>query len=90
MPNTKSAERRMRSSARRKTHNRAVVSRLKTLEAGYRALLAAGEKEKAATKLREVESAYDKAAKVGVVHAAKASRKKSRLAVGLEKAKSGK
>jgi len=80
----------MRNSARRKSHNRAVIRRLKTLEAGYRALLQAGKKEEAAAALRNVESAFDKAAKVGVVHAAKASRKKSRLATVLAKAQSAK
>lgn len=80
----------MRSSARRKSQNRAVLNRLKTLEAGYRALLEAGKKEEAAAALRKVESAFDKAAKVGVVHAAKASRKKSRLAAGLQKVQGGK
>jgi small subunit ribosomal protein S20 len=83
MPNTKSAERRMRNSARKHEQNRSLKSRLKTLEAKYRALLEAGKKDEAATALRAVHSAFDKAAKTGTIHRATASRKKSRLAVGL-------
>jgi small subunit ribosomal protein S20 len=83
MPNTKSAERRMRNSARKRDHNRGLKSRLKTLEAKYRALLASGQKETAAAAMRQLESAFDKAAKSGAVHAATASRKKSRLAAQL-------
>jgi small subunit ribosomal protein S20 len=87
MPNTKSAERRMRNSARKHVHNRALKSRLKTLEAGYQSLLAAGQKDQAGAALRGLQSAFDKAAKSGVVHPATASRKKSRLAARLATAK---
>ena len=87
MPNTKSAERRMRNSARKQEQNRALKRRLKTLEAKYRSLLAAGKKDEATTALRGLESAFDKGAKTGVVHAATASRKKSRLAAGLNAAR---
>jgi small subunit ribosomal protein S20 len=87
MANTKSAERRMRSSVRRRDHNRRIKSRLKTLEAGYRSSLAAGKKDEAAQALRGLQSAFDKAAKSGVIHKTMASRKKSRLAAGLKPAK---
>jgi small subunit ribosomal protein S20 len=87
MPNTKSAERRMRSSARKNLHNRIVKSRLRTIESDYLELLAAGKKDDAAAHLRTLSSAYDKAAKAGVVHRAAADRKKSRLALRLAKAK---
>jgi small subunit ribosomal protein S20 len=86
MPNTKSAERRMRNSARKKDQNRAIKSRLKTLEAKYESLLTTGKKDEAAKALRSVQSAFDKAAKTGVVHRATASRKKSRLTIRLAKA----
>src|SRR5690349_13193273 len=66
MPNTKSAERRMRNSARKHTRNSAVKSRLKTAEKGYLELLTAGKKDEAATALRQVTSYYDKAAKTGI------------------------
>ena len=48
MPNTKSAERRMRNSARKNLQNRSVKSRLHTLEKDYLELLGAGKKEDAA------------------------------------------
>ncbi len=87
MANTKSAERRMRSSARKNLHNRSIKSRLHTLEKSYLELLAAGKKDDAAKQLRTLSSAFDKAAKSGVVHRATADRKKSRLALRLAKAK---
>jgi small subunit ribosomal protein S20 len=83
MPNTKSAERRMRSSARKKIHNRTIKSRLHSLEKKYLTLVGAGKKEDAAKTLRDVSSAFDKAAKTGVVHKATADRKKSRLTLRL-------
>jgi small subunit ribosomal protein S20 len=83
MPNTKSAERRMRNNARKRAHNRSLKSRLHTLEQGYLELLAEGKKDQAATSLRDLSSAFDKAAKSGVVHRATADRKKSRLALRL-------
>lgn len=83
MPNTKSAERRMRSSARKRMHNRMVKSRLHSLEKRYLSLIGAGKKEDAATLLGTVSSAFDKAAKAGVLHKATADRKKSRLSTRL-------
>ena len=87
MPNTKSAERRMRSSARKNLHNRSIKSSLHTIEKSYLELLAEGKKNDAANKLRALSSAFDKAAKSGVVHRATADRKKSRLALRLAHAK---
>ena len=87
MPNTKSAERRMRNSARKNLRNRSAKSRLHTVENSYLELLAAGKEDDAAKKLRELSSAFDKAAKQGIVHRATADRKKSRLAIRLAKAK---
>ena len=87
MPNTKSAERRMRNSARKQSHNRSMKSRLHTLERGYLELLGAGKKDDAAKALRTISSAFDKAAKSGVVHRATADRKKSRLALRFARAK---
>ncbi|MCI0538435.1 MAG: 30S ribosomal protein S20 [Verrucomicrobiales bacterium] len=83
MPNTKSAERRARNSGRKHARNISVKSRLKSLEKGYLGLISAGKKDEAAAALRGVSSAFDKAAKSGVIHSATASRKKSRLTVRL-------
>jgi len=87
MPNTKSAERRMRNSARKHLRNRSAKSRLHTLEISYLELLAAGKKDDAAKDLRGLSSAFDKAVKAGIVHRDTADRKKSRLALRLAKAK---
>jgi small subunit ribosomal protein S20 len=83
MPNTKSAERRMRNSAKKQAHNRGLQSRLKTLEKRYNAAIKTGNKEEATTALRNTLSAFDKAAKVGAIHRSLANRKKSRLSVRL-------
>ncbi len=87
MPNTKSAERRMRNSARKHLSNRSVTSRLHTLEKNYLSLVNTGKKDEALQALRVVHSAFDKAAKTRVVHRATANRKKSRLALYLKKLK---
>jgi small subunit ribosomal protein S20 len=87
MPNTKSAERRMRNSARKNLRNHSVKARLHTLEKSYLELLSTGKKDDAAKELRTLSSAFDKAAKSGTVHRATADRKKSRLALRLAKAK---
>jgi len=87
MPNTKSAERRMRNSARKHSHNRSLKARLHTMERGYLELLGTGKKDDAAKALQALSSAFDKAAKTGVVHRATANRKKSRLALRLAHAK---
>ena len=87
MPNTKSAERRMRGNERKHLHNRSIMSRLRRLEKNYRELLTAGNKDEASKSYRDVASAFDKAAKAGAVHQATACRKKSRLAIALNRVK---
>jgi len=87
MPNTKSAERRMRNSARKQARNKASRSRLNSLEKNYLQLLSTGKKDDAAKAYQQVTSAFDKAAKTGVVHRSTANRKKSRLALQLAKLK---
>jgi len=83
MANTKSAERRARSSARRHEHNRAIKSGLKSLEKGFTDAAGAGKKEEALQALRLAVSALDKAAKTGVIPKGRADRKKGRLAARL-------
>ena len=87
MPNTRSAERRMRSNARKHLHNRSILSRLRRLEKNFRQLVTDGKKDDAAKSLRDVTSAFDKAVKSNVVHRATADRKKGRLAVALNRVK---
>ena len=55
------------------------------MEKSYRQLVIAGKKSEAATALREVASAFDKAVKSGVVHKATADRRKSRHSLALNR-----
>ena len=87
MPNTKSAERRMRGNERKHLHNRSVESSLRRLEKSYRVLVTAGKKDEAVKALPGVASALDKAVKSRVVHRATANRKKSRHAAALNRMK---
>ena len=87
MPNTKSAERRVRNSARKQLRNLGIRSRLSTMAKNYLEIVKSGNKEAAVVALRAVSSTLDKAAKSGVVHKATANRRKSRLALHLNRAK---
>jgi small subunit ribosomal protein S20 len=87
MPNTKSAEKRVRSSARKQLHNRSISSRLRRVEKGLRDTIIAGKKADAAKSLPDALSAIDKAVKSGVITRASANRKKSRLTLALNRAK---
>ena len=87
MPNTKSAEERMRNSARKQVRNRVINTRLHSLEKKYLQILGTGKKDDAQKAYQAVCSAFDKAAKTGTVPATRASRKKSRLALQLNKLK---
>jgi small subunit ribosomal protein S20 len=86
MPNTKSAEKRVRSSARKAARNQSVKSAVKTHEKKYLALVTAGKLEEAKTALSTAISAYAKAAKGGVIKKETASRKTSRLRLRLNRA----
>lgn len=79
MPNTKSAIKRARSTAKREARNKSVKSRLKTLERRFLQTLEQGSIADAEVALRSTASALGKAAKGGVIPAATANRKRSRL-----------
>lgn len=87
MPNTRSAERRMRGSEHKRLHNRSVKSNLHHLEKDFRTLISGGKKDEAAKALSGVHSALDKAVKSGALPRSTANRKKSRLALALSAAK---
>ena len=80
MANTKSALKNIRKNKARYLQNRAVSTRLKTLEKKF--LSAIGEKDAALSKelASSLISALEKAKKNNLVHANKVSRKKSRCA----------
>ncbi len=80
MPNIKSAKRRMRSDATKQARNRSVKSTLKTAERRLDDAIKDGNKEGRESALNAAASAFDRAAKLGVIHSSRANRKKSRLA----------
>lgn len=84
MARTKSAAKQARASLRRRAHNKAIKTRLHTLEGRFGNAIAAKKAAEAATALQAVSSALDKAAKTGVIHRNHANRKKSRLAARLK------
>ena len=85
MANTKSAIRRARANERKRLSNRTTLSRVRKAEKAYHTAVTAGKKDDAAKALSTVASAYDKAAKKGVIKRGRADRKKSRLKLTLNK-----
>lgn len=92
LANTKSAEKRTRSSEKRRLRNKSVMSSLKTAVRKYleaqRSAAASGspsDLERTAALLREAESALDRAKAKGIIHPNRASRGKSRLTARLVK-----
>lgn len=82
MPNHKSNEKRMRSSAVERERNRAYRSRLR---AAIKAVRTATTKTDAAKSYHEAVSLLDKAAATRLIHKRNADRNKSRLAKVLQK-----
>ena len=69
-----------RQAVRHAEHNLQVRSKIRTLARKVEAAVAAKDAKSAKALLNEAFSAWDKAAKTGVIHSRAASRKKSRLA----------
>lgn len=80
MPILKSAEKRMRSSERRRQKNVATRTRIKTARAELFAALEKKDREAATKSYREYCSILDKSAKHGVITKNTASRRKTRAA----------
>lgn len=76
MPNVKSAEKRMRTSAARAERNRMFRSKLRT---ALKKVRTADSAEAAAPAFREAASLLDRAARKRILHPNKAARAKSRL-----------
>ena len=86
MANTLSARKRVRASLRKRQHNRASRSAVKTLVARARRSGGAPEASMTGTELRQAVRALDKAAEKGVLHPNNAARRKSRLMRALAQA----
>ena len=83
MPQHKSNEKRMRTSKKENARNRAVKSTLKTVTKKVHSVAPAD----AEAAYREAASELDRAAKKGIIPRRRADRKKSRLALAVNKAK---
>ncbi len=79
MPNTKSAEKRLRQNAKRRLTNQVKKSLLRTYVRKLNEAVAAGEKDVAVALLPQVFKRIDKAAKTNCIHKNTAARKKSQL-----------
>ncbi len=80
MPSKRSANKRLRSSARQRMVHRMRKSRVKTTEKRLDEVIASGDASAAEAALERCYSELDRAAKKGTLHRNKASRKKQRLA----------
>jgi small subunit ribosomal protein S20 len=90
MANTKSAQKRIRTSERNRLRNRAVRSALRTSVKKFREAVDAGDLTSATKLLREAHAEIDRSAKKSVVHRRTAARSKSRLALAHAKLASAK
>lgn len=79
MPNTKSAEKRMRRDQRVRVQNQRHRTRARTELRQAREAIAAGDVEQAQEAVREAVKWLDHAASKGVIHPNNAARRKSRL-----------
>jgi small subunit ribosomal protein S20 len=85
MPHTKSAKKRMRTSAERRERNRNVKKGLKAQHKSFETALKAGDAGKLKEQTNLSAKLIDQAAAKGVIHKNTAARKKSRLARLLKK-----
>jgi len=82
LPNVKSAEKRMRTSALRNERNRAFRSKLRT---ALKKVRSATTPDDGSVALREATSLLDRAARKRIIHPNKAARAKSRLTARIGK-----
>ncbi|OGW90983.1 MAG: 30S ribosomal protein S20 [Omnitrophica bacterium RIFCSPHIGHO2_02_FULL_63_14] len=87
MAHRRSSIKKIRVDRKRHEQNQRVISNLKTVTKRLKALIDQKKHPEAAACSREVFSKLDKAVKKGVIHANVASRRKSRLALGLNRLK---
>jgi small subunit ribosomal protein S20 len=86
LANTKSAIKRLRSSERRRLHNRVFRGQARTAIRKARSLMDKGSIEEAREAVQVATRALDKAAAKGVIHKNNAARRKSRLMQQLNQA----
>lgn len=86
MPNIKSAIKRVSVNGKRALENRGVKSEMLSTVRKFNALISAGKIEEAKNKYSHVVSVIDGAVTKGIIKKENADRKKSRLALALNKA----
>ena len=86
MPHTKSAKKRMRTSAEKRTRNRTVTKGLKVQHKAFEAAIKGGDAGKLKENISLSSKLIDQAAAKGVIHKNTAARKKARLSRMLKKA----
>ncbi len=79
MPNTASAKKRLRQNDKRRQHNRALKSQMRTQIRRVREAVKAGDSEKAQSEFRLATKRLDRAASKNLIHKNAAARTKSRL-----------
>lgn len=79
MANSASARKRARQSEKRRLHNQALRSRMRTYVKAVSAAVASGDKDAANAAFKEAVPYIDSAVSKGLIHKNKASRSKSRL-----------
>lgn len=79
MPNTKSAEKRVKVSERRRQRNRVYISSARTRIRRAERLIEQGDADNAALAVGDAISTLDRAAVKGIIHKNNAARRKSRL-----------
>jgi small subunit ribosomal protein S20 len=87
MANLKSAKKSIRQDKKRRPHNLAMSSELKTLTKKLNALIDAGKTDETSKSISLLMSKLDKAAKKGLIKKENADRKKSRLSLRIAKIK---
>jgi small subunit ribosomal protein S20 len=87
MPNTKSAQKRLRQNVLRRQRNRSVKSVIRTQIRKVREAVADGDLDAAAEEFRRAAKQLDRAGARNVVHPNKAARHKSRLQKLIKRAK---
>ncbi len=85
MANRRQSIKKIRVDERRHTHNLRVISELKTVSRKVAELIASKNKAEAAKACRILFSRLDKAVKKGVIHKNRASRRKSRVSLKIQK-----
>ena len=87
MPNTKSAQKQVRVSGRRRLRNQSIRSQNKTAIKKAGELIFSGKVKEAEVEVQKAIGSLDKAAGKGILHVNNAARRKSRLVKKLNQAK---